>query len=139
MKRKIPYILSIAVMAASLTGCLSESTMGEEDFVSKVSDISLIVNWRTQMKFDEDRHQIAYNEISGQFRVMDDDLNNYFVITLGSMPGKVGDVVPATIVYTTQDDIPQVTADFTVSKYENDMFWLWNDGKKIGTVIRILH
>lgn len=139
MKRKIPYILSIAVMAASLTGCLSESTMGEADFVSKVSDISLIVNGRTQMKFDEDRHQIAYNEISGQFRVMDDDLNNYFVITLGSTPGKVGDVVPATIVYTTQDDIPQVTADFTVSKYENDMFWLWNDGKKIGTVIRILH
>ena len=139
MKRKIPYILSIAVMAASLTGCLSESTMGEADFVSKVSDISLIVNGRTQMKFDEDRHQIAYNEISGQFRVMDDDLNNYFVITLGSMPGKVGDVVPATIVYTTQDDIPQVTADFTVSKYENDMFWLWNGGKKIGTVIRILH
>ena len=139
MKRKIPYILSIAVLATSLTGCLSESTMGEADFVSKVSDISLIVNGRTQMKFDEDRHQIAYNEISGQFRVMDDDLNNYFVITLGSMPGKVGDVVPATIVYTTQDDIPQVTADFTVSKYENDMFWLWNDGKKIGTVIRILH
>lgn len=136
--KTIPHILSLSILSIGLSGCLS-STMEEADFVSKVSDISLTVNGRTQMKFDEETHQIAYDETNLQFRVMDDDLNNYFVVTMDSMPQKVGDVISATVIYTTQDDIPHIKAEFTVSRYEDDKFWLWDDSGKTGVVISILH
>ena len=70
---------------------------------------------------------------------MDDDLNNFMVVTLGKMPSNVGDIVDASITYTTDDDILERAASFTVSRMDNDKCWLWNEKGKIGVVVTVLH
>ena len=90
------------------------------------------------MQYDSRKHQLAFSEKECMFRVMDDDLNNYFNVSLDRMPQNTGDVIPGTVIYTTDNDILQVSAEFTVSALKDDMVWLWDGSSKVGAVVQIL-
>lgn len=136
---KLHYIFLGAALALILSGCSNKSRMNEAEFVTTVSDISLTINGERIFTYYEKNHQLAYDEGKSQFRVMDDDLNNFMVVTLSKMPGNVGDIVDASITYTTDDDILERAASFTVSRMDNDKCWLWNEKGKIGVVVTVLH
>ncbi len=136
---KLHYIFLCAALVLILSGCSSKSRMNEAEFVTTVSDISLTINGERIFTYYEKNHQLAYDEGKSQFRVMDDDLNNFMVVTLSKMPGNVGDIVDASITYTTDDDILERAASFTVSRMDNDKCWLWNEKGKIGVVVTVLH
>lgn len=136
---KLHYIFLGAALALILSGCSNKSRMNEAEFVTTVSDISLTINGERILTYYEKNHQLAYDQGKSQFRVMDDDLNNFMVVTLGKMPSNVGDIVDASITYTTDDDILERAASFTVSRLDNDKCWLWNEKGKIGVVVTVLH
>lgn len=136
---KLHYIFLGAALALILSGCSNKSRMNEAEFVTTVSDISLTINGERIFTYYEKNHQLAYDQGKSQFRVMDDDLNNFMVVTLGKMPSNVGDIVDASITYTTDDDILERAASFTVSRMDNDKCWLWNEKGKIGVVVTVLH
>lgn len=136
---KLHYIFLGAALALILSGCSNKSRMNEAEFVTTVSDISLTINGERIFTYYEKNHQLAYDDGKSQFRVMDDDLNNFMVVTLGKMPSNVGDIVDASITYTTDDDILERAASFTVSRMDNDKCWLWNEEGKIGVVVTVLH
>ena len=136
---KLHYIFLGAALALILSGCSNKSRMNEAEFVTTVSDISLTINGERIFTYYEKNHQLAYDQGKSQFRVMDDDLDNFMVVTLSKMPGNVGDIVDASITYTTDDDILERAASFTVSRLDNDKCWLWNEKGKIGVVVTVLH
>ena len=137
---KILHSMAAVIMTASmLTGCVHTGSMNEADFDSTISDVSLTVGGKECLKYDSRIHQIAYDNGKRQFRVMDDDLDNYFVITLDRIPQNVGETVSATLVYTTEDDIISIRADFTLSRYTDGKLWLWNGGNHTGVVVEELH
>lgn len=129
-------ILFAAAIILLVTGCSRKDSMGEADFVSRTSGISLTVNGKEIMKYAAREHQIAYNASLHQFRLSDDTLNNYFVLTLERIPENTGEVVSGELVYTTDDDILKLKADFSVSKISNGKIWLWNNQDKIGIVVQ---
>ena len=135
---KLHYIFLCAALVLILSGCSSKSRMNEAEFVTTVSDISLAINGERIFTYYEKNHQLAYDEGKSQFRVMDDDLNNYFNVSLDRMPQNTGDVIPGTVIYTTDNDILQVSAEFTVSALKDDMVWLWDGSSKVGAVVQIL-
>ena len=139
MKTYLQHIIFLTGIIICLSGCIDENgSMTEADFVSKTSDISLTIKGKMQMQYDSRKHQLAFSAKECMFRVMDDDLNNYFNVSLDRMPQNTGDVIPGTVIYTTDNDILQVSAEFTVSALKDDMVWLWDGSSKVGAVVQIL-
>ena len=137
MKRILYATIGLAALSG-LSGCVDHNSMNEADFVSQTTDISLTVNGKEQMTYDSRIHQLAYSERDCQFRVMDDELNNYFVVTLDRMPSKEGEHIKGKLIYTTDDDIPETDTEFSVAKLTDDKIWLWDNSGKIGVVVMII-
>ena len=139
MKTYLQHIIFLTGIITCLSGCIDKNgSMTEADFVSKTSDISLTIKGKMQMQYDSRKHQLAFSEKECMFRVMDDELNNYFVVTLDRMPSKEGEHIKGKLIYTTDDDIPETDTEFSVAKLTDDKIWLWDNSGKIGVVVMII-
>ncbi len=140
MKKR--HNILVVLACALLAGGCDNNNLNEADFVTTVSEVCLIVNSQTIMQYDSGIHQMAWHEGKRQFRLMNDTLSDYFVVTLGKMPETMGETVPVELVYTTTTRTTTVSDNFYASKISNTssgtMYWLWNSHEKIGVVIQEL-
>ena len=128
---------SLALSIFFLSGCFPQG-MTPEEFINSSDGVSLTINGKQVMTYKEGTHQIGYNDEEVQFRVSDDNFSNFFVVKCTAVPKEQGQTIESLLTYTTDSDILEKSCNFTVSKIEGDMVWLWDGKKKIGAVVRLL-
>lgn len=135
MKKNHIFFLIFTILI--LTGCFREG-MTLEKFLGSTDEISLTINGKTVMTYEEGTHQLGYNDADVIFRVSDDNFSNFFIVNCADFPQEEGQRTEALLTYTTDNDIIEKLCNFTVSKIEGDKIWLWDGSKKIGAVVRLL-
>lgn len=128
---------SLALSIFFLSGCFPQG-MTPEEFINSSDGVSLTINGQQVMTYKEGTHQIGYNDEEVQFRVSDDRFSNFFAVKCVDVPKEQGQTIEALLTYTTDNDILEKLCNFTVSKIDGDMVWLWDGKKKIGAVVRLL-
>ena len=133
MKKFIILIL----VAAGLISC---SRYDIEEILLQRDDISLTVKGLDQIAYKSETFQIGYDEKNNTFRVFDDNLAHWFVLSCSERPASEGQELQADISWTT----PSATRskkglDFRVEKTGSDGYiWLWCKDEAIGVVVREL-
>lgn len=134
MKRIYLFIILVALLA---TGC---NKYKSEELLLPLTDISLTIKGEEIMTFNAKKCQLGYNDQKYEFRVLNDKLTDWFILRCNENPKSVGQVINASLEYTTSDDVKtERRLTFTVERISKDGFvWLWEDEDKIGVVIKIL-
>lgn len=102
-------------------------------------EVSLIVKGVVVFEYDGDTCQMAYNARNNEFRAMDDDMADYFVLKCSSDISTEGQEVVADLKYTTASNVrTEKELTFKVERIlpASGNYWLWCQSKKIGVVVR---
>ena len=83
MKRG-PLCILTALTAALLSGCEKEHSPSPE-FIGN-DDISLVIQGSTKIKYIPETFQIGFNADRRQFRIHNDTMSEYYILTCSSMP-----------------------------------------------------
>lgn len=132
MKRII--LLLAAAMAVS---CVRYDI---DEILLQRTDVSLTWKGVLQMSHDPQTCQLGYNDAKNEYRVYDDNLGYWFIITCSEKPSYAGQELRADVEWTTDNDTKiERGAEFKVEKTSRDgQIWLWSKSKKIGAVIQQL-
>ena len=92
------------------------------------------------MEFVPTTCQIGYSSESYEFRLIDNNLRDWFIFRSDTKPTDIGQKVNAYLEYTSQNATKKLTdLTFSVEKTAQDgTTWLWNKDKKIGVIIKVL-
>lgn len=133
MKRLI--LIAITVIAAA--GC---NRFDIDELLLQREDVSLTVKGTEEFSYNPDTCQLGYNDESNEFRVFDDNAGHWFKIRCSASPDTEGQIIKATLNYTTKDDNKSLRdIEMTVRKISDDgRVWLWSDSRKIGIVVKRL-
>lgn len=132
MKRFLPLIAIALIFSACNNDVMLES-------FTKDDCIRLIVNEVELKRYDPLDCQLSYDPDNHEFRVEDDELKDYFKLTLSDLPTEEGQLVRAGIEWTTTRSIEsRNNVALEVVKIEGDKVWLWNGPAYIAAVVRIL-
>ena len=127
----------LAVTAGLLVCGCDPHGMSVEQF-SSTEKISLQVKGSVMLEYSPERHQLGFNPGKCEFRVHDDNMADYFILTCRTMPTAVGQTVTADLVYTTADDVAtRRELEFEVTDMDegDGRIWLWCSKAKIGIVV----
>lgn len=130
-------ILSYMTVIVSLTGCIGDP-FTEDEFVGSVenSGVTLMEKGRTILEYDPSTWQVGFNDAKKEFRVHDDWMRYYYILRCKTMPVEEGQIVDATLEWTTYDDNESRSAAFKVSKIWTDgRILLWNSQYQLGAVV----
>ena len=133
MKKAIILI----IIAAAVTGCCIYDI---SEVLLMRSEISLTWKGKEQVVYDPLYCQLSHNHETNTFRVYDDALANWFMISCRTRPSYEGQELTADISWTTDDDTKHEKGlTFRVEKIdESGQVWMWNKSKSIGIVIKNL-
>ena len=127
--RRLLCILALALVAAS---CQNKV---REEFLAS-ADICLEENGKVLLTYDPLTCQLSRNTEKMQYRIMDDTMSRYYMLTLRSMPETLGQKIIADLRWSTGVSIQDYSAlEFTVEKIESGQVWLWNSRRKIAVSI----
>lgn len=134
----LKHILTALAVAVLSAGCNPGGQLKEE--FMETEDLGLTVGYYSILKYDPLTHQLCYNESRNEFRITDDTMANYFIITCYDSPSS-NSSVKADIIYTTDSDTKRKEGiTFEVTKMDDSgKIWLWNNKNRIGAVVQILH
>ena len=119
------YAISLFLLSFIIAGC--EQYVVDEALMQK-EDVSLVIRGEVVLEYEGNTCQMAYNAKRCEYRMMDDDMAHYFILSCN-----------ADLMYTTVNDIrTEKGLTFKVERYvpSTDMFWLWCQSKRIGVVVR---
>ena len=90
------------------------------------------------LAYDPDTFQLGYNEEKNEFRVFDDDMGNWFVLTCNDRPSTEGQEVKADLKWTTVNTTrSRAGLTFTVEKTDSKGYiWMWCEEEAIGVTVR---
>lgn len=136
MMKKLSILLCISV-SFMICGC---TNIDINEVLLQREDISITINGELQMSYDEGTCQLGYNREKNEFRVIEDNVGNWFVMTCNKKPASIGQEVTATLSWTTSSSTETLKGlDFTVKNIdERGYIWLWCGSESIGVVIREL-
>lgn len=102
--------------------------------------IHLRVNGKNIFDFNEITCQLGYNDSKQEYRVHDDTMADYYIVTLYEKPAEEGQSIKGEIEWTTSSDIVRKRdINFKVVKIDSDhKMWLWEKTNKIGVVVKAL-
>ena len=116
-------------------GC---SLFQTEEAILSREDISLTWRGELQVSYDAASFQIGFNDHNNEYRIYDDKLANWFVLTCSEKPVCPDQTFKAKVSWTGQKGTMNMkNLEFKVMKTEEDgRFWLWNDSNKIGIIVQ---
>lgn len=85
----------------TLSGCIYDI----DEILLEREDISMTVKGVEQFVYDPLTCQLGYNEEENEFRVLDDNLGNWFIVRCSSKPTSPGQEIRADLTWTTSDNI----------------------------------
>lgn len=134
---KTHYINIALIAAAMLTGC---NTVGPEEALMPLDDISLTIKGEKQFKYSKDNFQLGFNDKEVVFRVTEDKLAHWFVLDCNELPTNEGQKIKATLEYSTDTSTKKLKdLEFVVQKTSDDgLIWLWNSSRQIGVILKHL-
>lgn len=141
MKFNIRYILYVVLGVLVLTSCNREDLREIEEVLMTKEDVSLTIRKELIFTYDSSKCQLAYNDKRNEFRVMTDDMSEYFVLTADQPLSHEGQELKADLIYTlTGSAKTDRSLGFTIQKVEGSsgLFWLWCSSRKIGVVVKRL-
>ena len=135
--RKYFYIIALLVLVG--TGCKEKVDMDLDMYNSE--QVSLMVKGKKVFTYTEGNGQLAYNRTLRQFRAGNDDMTNFFVLTLDELPRQEGQEVRGAVQWTSGSSVKSTNnLVFKVEKYDGTgLVWLWNAADKTGAVVKILN
>jgi len=91
-------------------------------------------------KYDPLTWQLGYNPSAREFRVFDDSMKNYYIVTCSAIPSSTGQKLEATVTWSSGSSTQSAKGKFEVAKAQGDTYWLWCGDKKnpVGVTVRIL-
>ena len=127
----------LALLVLGLTGCRIYDI---DEILLQRQDISLTVKGTEVLAYDPETFQIGYNERKNEFRVFDDNMGNWFVLTCKERPSAEGQTLKADIRWTATNTTRSRTGlYFKVEKTDSSgQIWLWCEDEAIGVVVREL-
>lgn len=132
--KKFLLLLAVSAMAAS---CVEYDVT---EILLQRTDISLTWKGVLQMSYDPQTCQLGCNDAANEYRVYDDNLGYWFILTCSDTPSFTGQELRADVEWTTENDTRiERGVEFKVEKTSRDgQIWLWSKSKKIGAVIQQL-
>lgn len=131
-------IMTVIAAVTAFSSCINKGGEWENIFVNNEDDISLTIAGQKVFSYNPNTCQIGYNAGNRQYRVSDDNMSDFFILTVKKIPEEEGEMIYSTIYYTTRDRIKTENMDLKVVKKDNDgKIWLWNSSKKCGVVIKL--
>lgn len=129
-------IIYISAATLALTSC----GLDVDEVLLQRNDISLTIKGEPQMSFNENTCQLGYNTDRNEFRVYDEKLANWFIVSCSVRPTSEGQEVTADLEYTTPKDTKRLhDLELEVMKVSTDgLVWMWENDKKIGIVVKSL-
>ncbi len=82
--------------------------------------------------------QKAFNREKSEFRVLSDNVADFFIVDLDATPAEQGQKVGGTATWTTGRDIHSKKTTFEVIKLEGSKIWLWSSSNRIAAVVETL-
>lgn len=133
MTRKLIYFILAMLAVAACQDNYEEVLLVRED-------ISLTVKDEVMMSFNENTCQLGYSSASNEYRVYDEKLSNWYIISCSEQPTTEGQSIKANLQYTTDKDVKTFTGlTFNVVKTSSEgLIWMWNKDKRIGIIIKNL-
>ena len=130
MKRLIFLLLAIPMA----TGCIYDI----DEILLDREDVSMTVKGEEQFVYDPMTCQLGYNEDDNEYRVINDDLGDWFVVRCSHRPTNSGQEIKADVTWTTANDIKtRKGLKFTVRKTSPDgLIWMWCKSEKMGVTVK---
>lgn len=131
--RNICIILLVLSLSVACTyGSGSSGPITESDTVS--------LTWKeiVQIEYDPATYQLGYNSSRNEYRVYDDRLAYWFVVTCSEKPVSEGQTLTADVSWTGKNKTKSMNAlKFNVTKADDTgMVWLWNQANRISIVLK---
>ena len=133
MKRLIFMIAGLLV----LTGC---NRYDIDEILLQREEISLSMKGQDVLKYSPDTYQLGYNAQTNEFRVFDDNMANWFVLTCDSRPSTEGQELTADLKWTSFNSTKtRNRLRFRVEKTDAEgHIWLWCESDAIGVIVKEL-
>ena len=134
MKR---ILLAFALMSA-VSGCVRkyepDAAFLERDVLSLEMDGSSVV------EYEPETWQVGFSRENRQFRVHNDTMSEYYVLTCSALPDHVGQKLTCSLKYASYKvAVYKSGMEFEVKKMDdNGVIWLWNSRKRVGVTVKEL-
>lgn len=136
--QKSAFRCAVLVLGIFLTaGC--RGTGVEPEFLTDSAPL-LRVNGENLIKYDPATSQLGYRPDRFEFRLHNDTMSEYYILTCSARPDSEGKTVRGTLKYATDGSIYTKSGlEFRVEKVGDDgNVWLWCSKRKTGITVRIL-
>lgn len=136
-KTYISLIFVGAAIIISAAGCSCNKL--EEDFLAG-ENLSLRIKGKTVQEYSPENCQIGFYEYKKQFRVHNDTMSDYYILTCSSLPTSVGQRVHGDLKWSTYSSVSSKKGiEFKVEKIDDiGNIWLWSNNAGIAVSVRRL-
>lgn len=130
----------LPILAAALVICSCSRTLEPDSMWVGGTGMELNVAGSVIHKYDPLTWQLGYNPSAREFRVFDDSMKNYYIVTCSAIPSSTGQKLEATVTWSSGSSTQSAKGKFEVAKAQGDTYWLWCGDKKnpVGVTVRIL-
>ena len=127
----------IMLFSACLAGC---NIYDVDEVLIQREDISMTLKATDVLIYKPDTYQLGYNAEKNEFRVFDDQMAYWFILTCTSRPSVVGQEVEADLKWTSPSSTKTKRGlKFEVMKTDAaGHIWLWCDSDAIGLIVKEL-
>jgi len=139
MKKRFLYGLVMALALLLPVGCHSD---GFDQVWLKEESLCVVSGDQKVFTFDPLTCQQAFNRSERVFRAFKDDLSDYYVLKMGSLPTEEGERIDGcSLEWTTSNDVKTLKGlSLTVEKIEtgSGKVWLWCASERIVIIAQLL-
>ena len=135
--RKYLIIISLALV---LGACGKKVEM--DPLLYDSDEICLMVKGKIVFSYTEGTMQLSVNPDLREFRVGNDDMSQYFMLTCGALPREKGQEFQGNLRWTSGNAVKTASGlTFKVEKTDENtgLVWLWCAADKTGAVIKFLN
>jgi len=102
------------------------------------NQVRLEIKGYTLFSYNPVSCQLGFNREKAEFRVHSDNMSDFYILDLDTMPATVGEDISGTIIWTTKNSLNNKKTTFEVSRIEGDLVWLWSSSNRIAVVVKVL-
>ena len=128
--------LSAILAILCLMWACKEPNMSEE--FRQSDELRLEIKGYTVFQYNPLTCQQGFNKENNEFRIHTDNMSDFFVIKLQTLPAAEGDITEGLVSWTTGDDLHNKKTTFETIKFEGGKIWLWSASNRIAAVVQIL-
>lgn len=102
--------------------------------------LALEVKGAREVLYEPETWQLGFSRENKQFRVHNDMMSEYYVVTCSAIPDFVGQKITCSVKYASYKmTVYKSSLAFEVKKINDEgVVWLWNSRKRVGMTVKIL-